>query len=192
VPSDYMYPAGSMCHIELRIQTQEASDISASDVKTQLIAFLAYLPSLPKPQEVSTNKGYFRLLLWAGFILFYLRGSLTFAPASNSMWRWTLCRATRSPTFSPETTHRQPTCSFPSRPFLTVFCPPSSSLGIHSPIMSSTRFPPIPPSQLTPSQQPHQETCVRFGSNMGPFTYQNPEGALLGPFALLLFVLSWS
>jgi len=83
------------------------------------------------------------------------------------MWRWTLCRATWSPTFSPETSHHQPTCSSPSRPFLIVFCPPFSSLPSTRPschLRASHPFPPLssrPPN--SPTKKPASASARTWG-----------------------------
>ncbi|KAL8949406.1 MAG: hypothetical protein Q9222_004475 [Ikaeria aurantiellina] len=51
----------------------------------------------------------------------------------------------------------------------------------------SHRFPPIPPSSLTPLQRTAEDECAKmFGADV-PFRYKNEEGALIGPYGVLLY-----
>ena len=52
-----------------------------------------------------------------------------------------------------------------------------------------TRFPPIPPSEQTPEQEVlHKEMDLRTQKEYGStITLKNSEGALIGPFAPLLY-----
>jgi len=83
------------------------------------------------------------------------------------MWRWALCRATWSPTFSPETSHRQPTCSSPSRPFLAVFCPPFSSLPSTRPSCHLRDSRPFAPPSSRPPNSPTKKPASASARTWG-------------------------